>query len=148
MASPQAGLRQRNVPASSKKKSAAASDSETDSLAKVNKKKAAPTNNSDWDYKIAFSIITALAFVSRFWGINHPNEVVFDEVHFGKVSSADLRGSSMVDGRALTLTRVSLLLVRLLLSREDLLLRRPSTLWQAPVRLDGLARWLRWPFSL
>jgi len=40
----------------------------------------------DWDYKLTFGIITALAFVTRFWGITHPNQVVFDEVHFGKVS--------------------------------------------------------------
>lgn len=38
-----------------------------------------------WDYRVSFAIITALAFVTRFWGIGHPNEVVFDEVHFGKV---------------------------------------------------------------
>ena len=41
---------------------------------------------SEWDYKLALAIITALAFATRFFGINHPNEVVFDEVHFGKVS--------------------------------------------------------------
>jgi dolichyl-phosphate-mannose-protein mannosyltransferase len=40
----------------------------------------------DWDYKLALAIITILAFVTRFWGISHPNQVVFDEVHFGKVS--------------------------------------------------------------
>ena len=40
---------------------------------------------SEWDYKAALVVITALAFVTRFWGIGHPNEVVFDEVHFGKV---------------------------------------------------------------
>lgn len=40
---------------------------------------------SEWDYKIAITIITALAFVTRFWGITHPDQVVFDEVHFGKV---------------------------------------------------------------
>lgn len=40
---------------------------------------------SEWDYKLAIAVITALAFVTRFWGIGHPNEVVFDEVHFGKV---------------------------------------------------------------
>lgn len=40
---------------------------------------------SEWDYKVALVIITTLAFVTRFWGIGHPNEVVFDEVHFGKV---------------------------------------------------------------
>ena len=42
-------------------------------------------NVSEWDYKLALAIITALAFVTRFFGISHPNEVVFDEVHFGKV---------------------------------------------------------------
>lgn len=40
---------------------------------------------SEWDYKLALAIITILAFITRFWGISHPNEVVFDEVHFGKV---------------------------------------------------------------
>ena len=39
----------------------------------------------DTDYKVALTIITRLAFLTRFWGIGHPNEVVFDEVHFGKV---------------------------------------------------------------
>ena len=41
--------------------------------------------SSEWDYKLALAAITSLAFVTRFWGIGHPNEVVFDEVHFGKV---------------------------------------------------------------
>ena len=40
---------------------------------------------SQWDYKVALGVITLLAFITRFWGISHPNEVVFDEVHFGKV---------------------------------------------------------------
>lgn len=40
---------------------------------------------SEWDYKLALAIITVLAFVTRFYGISHPNQVVFDEVHFGKV---------------------------------------------------------------
>lgn len=40
---------------------------------------------SEWDYKLALTIITILAFVTRFFLISHPNEVVFDEVHFGKV---------------------------------------------------------------
>lgn len=78
------GLRQRNV-ASSKKNGAAstADDVELDKLLKAN----APTNNSELQYKIALAVITALAFVTRFWGISHPSEVVFDEVHFGKVRS-------------------------------------------------------------
>lgn len=39
----------------------------------------------EWDYRVALAVITLAAFVTRFWGISHPNEVVFDEVHFGKV---------------------------------------------------------------
>jgi dolichyl-phosphate-mannose-protein mannosyltransferase len=39
----------------------------------------------EWDYRAAITVITVLAFITRFWGISHPNEVVFDEVHFGKV---------------------------------------------------------------
>ena len=42
--------------------------------------------SSQWDYKGGLAIVTILAFVTRFWGIGHPKEVVFDEVHFGKVS--------------------------------------------------------------
>jgi dolichyl-phosphate-mannose-protein mannosyltransferase len=50
-----------------------------------------PRKSSEWDYRIAISIITILAFVTRFWGINFPSQVVFDEVHFGKVW-IDMRG--------------------------------------------------------
>lgn len=39
----------------------------------------------EWDYKLAISVLTVLAFITRFWGIRHPDQVVFDEVHFGKV---------------------------------------------------------------
>lgn len=42
-------------------------------------------DNSEWDYQISLAVITIFAFITRFWGIGHPNEVVFDEVHFGKV---------------------------------------------------------------
>lgn len=81
---PQASLRQRNV--GSKKLS-----DETDPFREddLDKPIAAPTSRcsseNDCLHKIALSVITALAFVTRFWGISHPNEVVFDEVHFGKV---------------------------------------------------------------
>lgn len=40
---------------------------------------------SEWDYYLAITILTVLAFATRFWRIDYPNEVVFDEVHFGKV---------------------------------------------------------------
>ena len=40
---------------------------------------------SEWDYRLALTIITLLAFITRFYKISFPAEVVFDEVHFGKV---------------------------------------------------------------
>lgn len=43
---------------------------------------------SDWDHSVAFAIITLLGFLTRVWGISHPDQVVFDEVHFGKVRGA------------------------------------------------------------
>ena len=46
---------------------------------------------NEWDYKLAIAVITVLAFVTRFWGINHPDQVVFDEVHFGNVRGIRIR---------------------------------------------------------
>jgi dolichyl-phosphate-mannose-protein mannosyltransferase len=60
-------------------------DAELDALLKENKR----SNAVEWDYRIALAVITLAAFITRFWGISHPNEVVFDEVHFGKVNLAD-----------------------------------------------------------
>lgn len=51
----------------------------------VNDTKLPEAVTSEWDYKLALGVITVLAFITRFWGIGYPNEVVFDEVHFGKV---------------------------------------------------------------
>ncbi|KAJ5675821.1 Dolichyl-phosphate-mannose--protein mannosyltransferase 4 [Penicillium macrosclerotiorum] len=42
---------------------------------------------SEWDYWLAMTILTVLAFATRFYRIDFPNEVVFDEVHFGKFAS-------------------------------------------------------------
>jgi dolichyl-phosphate-mannose-protein mannosyltransferase len=83
---PQGTLRQRNVgPSPSKKaKDGASSDVELDKHVKAATVKPSNTG-SERDHKIAFTLITIMAFVTRFWGISHPNEVVFDEVHFGKV---------------------------------------------------------------
>ncbi|KAF2099873.1 dolichyl-phosphate-mannose--protein mannosyltransferase 4 [Rhizodiscina lignyota] len=52
---------------------------------------------SEWDYKLALVVITILAFVTRFWGISHPNQVVFDEVHFGKFASYYLQRTYFFD---------------------------------------------------
>ncbi|KAK5130671.1 hypothetical protein LTR08_001832 [Meristemomyces frigidus] len=52
---------------------------------------------SEWDYKLALAVITVLAFVTRFWGISHPDQVVFDEVHFGKFASYYLQRTYFFD---------------------------------------------------
>ncbi|KAK4560743.1 Dolichyl-phosphate-mannose--protein mannosyltransferase 4 [Recurvomyces mirabilis] len=52
---------------------------------------------TDWDYKLAVTLITILAFITRFWGISHPNQVVFDEVHFGKFASYYLQRTYFFD---------------------------------------------------
>ncbi|EPE27156.1 MIR [Glarea lozoyensis ATCC 20868] len=51
----------------------------------------------EWDYRAAITVITVLAFITRFWGISHPNEVVFDEVHFGKFASYYLERTYFFD---------------------------------------------------
>lgn len=92
---PQGSVRQRNVPGKNNK-DGAASDVEVDkvivkkpSKSKLVAKPAAKpaAKASERDYQIVGFFITAAAFLTRFWGISHPNEVVFDEVHFGKVRS-------------------------------------------------------------
>ncbi|KAF2085574.1 glycosyltransferase family 39 protein [Saccharata proteae CBS 121410] len=65
-------------------------------LAKV-QKEAKNTVGSEWDYKLAIAVITVLAFVTRFWGITHPDQVVFDEVHFGKFASYYLQRTYFFD---------------------------------------------------
>ncbi|GAB7365888.1 hypothetical protein MBLNU230_g7218t1 [Neophaeotheca triangularis] len=53
--------------------------------------------SNDWDYKLGLAVVTILAFVTRFWGITHPNQVVFDEVHFGKFASYYLQRTYFFD---------------------------------------------------
>jgi dolichyl-phosphate-mannose-protein mannosyltransferase len=62
----------------------ASSENDMDIVSKAKQQFHAP-KSSDWDYKVALAIITVLAFMTRFYAISHPNQVVFDEVHFGKV---------------------------------------------------------------
>jgi dolichyl-phosphate-mannose-protein mannosyltransferase len=54
----------------------------------------AKPKKSEWDYKLALVILTIGAFITRFYGISHPNQVVFDEVHFGKVCSLGIKRES------------------------------------------------------
>ena len=94
MSTPNSTLRQRGP----KKEGKAGANGTADNDDAALKKALEDLNKSvsnEWDYKLALGIITLLAFVTRFFGISHPNEVVFDEVHFGKVrarSSIDQKG--------------------------------------------------------
>lgn len=63
-------------------------DSDPDTIIEKIRTQVQPKAKSDWDYKVALVVITILAFITRFYGIRHPNQVVFDEVHFGKVRYA------------------------------------------------------------
>ena len=81
-------VKQPKTPALGSTTSAAVStDDEVHS--KVTKQKIARTGPfkkpSQTGYKIALILVTIVAFITRFWKIHHPNQVVFDEVHFGKV---------------------------------------------------------------
>ncbi|KAF2836211.1 glycosyltransferase family 39 protein [Patellaria atrata CBS 101060] len=67
-----------------------------DILAK-GKQEAKATVGSERDYKISLVIITILAFITRFYAITHPNQVVFDEVHFGKFASYYLQRTYFFD---------------------------------------------------
>ena len=62
---------------------------DTDEIISQFKGVAKETVQREWDYKLALAVITVLAFITRFWGISHPNQVVFDEVHFGKVRTRE-----------------------------------------------------------
>lgn len=83
MSTPNSTLRQR----AGKEKTKGLSNGDTASDDALNKAflQAQQSQPNEWDYKLALAIITILAFITRFFGISHPNEVVFDEVHFGKV---------------------------------------------------------------
>ena len=87
MTSPASTVRQRGGQSSKKAGSVPppTRDDQLNDLVKPEKMKS--VIGSEWDYKLGLAVITTLAFITRFWGIGHPNEVVFDEVHFGKVSS-------------------------------------------------------------
>lgn len=88
---------------------------------------------SEWDYRLAMTVLTVLAFITRFYKISYPNEVVFDEVHFGKVSPVNIR-EPPVGPIGLTM----IFPVRFLLPATHLLLRCPPSLRQASFRLYGL----------
>ncbi|KAH8675630.1 glycosyltransferase family 39 protein [Xylariales sp. PMI_506] len=92
----QGSVRQRNAPGVKKKQGSGSGDeSQLDELVKTTIQ--ANQTGCELDYKIGLAVITVLAFISRFWGISHPNEVVFDEVHFGKFASYYLQKTYFFD---------------------------------------------------
>ncbi|KAF1986225.1 glycosyltransferase family 39 protein [Aulographum hederae CBS 113979] len=98
---PQGSLRQRGDKGSKKRSvTPAASDGHTngdDGILAKTKQEAKEIVTREWDYKLALGIITVLAFITRFYGISHPDQVVFDEVHFGKFASYYLQRTYFFD---------------------------------------------------
>lgn len=84
MSTPNSSLRHRGAPKDKVKANGKAADQADEFLNRVIEQ-GKETATTQWEYKLALGIITVLSFITRFWGISHPNEVVFDEVHFGKV---------------------------------------------------------------
>lgn len=68
-----------------KKEAGSASDDASSPLLAGQGGSVAPKRQSEWNYRLAMAILTALAFITRFYKISYPGEVIFDEVHFGKV---------------------------------------------------------------
>ncbi|KAK4931141.1 Dolichyl-phosphate-mannose--protein mannosyltransferase 4, partial [Elasticomyces elasticus] len=95
-----ASLRQRGGQSGKKRAGAPGADGvadrEADVLNKIHQEVKGAAS-SEWDYKLALGIITVLAFLTRFYGISHPDQVVFDEVHFGKFASYYLQRTYFFD---------------------------------------------------
>ena len=85
MTSPNSAVRQRGGQSSKKSQNAVTESPNNNSGTAIDNAKPQKEQGSEWDFKITAAVLTVLAFVTRFWGINHPDQVVFDEVHFGKV---------------------------------------------------------------
>ena len=92
--SPQLGVRQRTGGGAARKRSKSPAvgtshNSDNETNAKIAKQKSAGTGPykqpSQKGYRAALALVTIVAFITRFWRINYPDQVVFDEVHFGKV---------------------------------------------------------------
>ncbi len=105
MSSPPPSIRQRGGQ-NLKKTHATSAQTQDDGLSGLVKRAKRSTGvGSEWDYKVALLVITVLAFVTRFWGIGHPDQVVFDEVHFGKVSVTGRKKTQKSDQFDSSLTR-------------------------------------------
>lgn len=70
---------------------------DVDTFLETAQKQVQESVKSDWEFKVALAVITVLAVITRFYGLSHPDQVVFDEVHFGKVC-ADPSATSIILG--------------------------------------------------
>ena len=84
----QSGARQRG-PGRAKSPVLGISSNDDELKSKIAKQKLEGTGPykkaSEAGYRLWLVVVTLLAGITRFWKINHPDQVVFDEVHFGKV---------------------------------------------------------------
>ncbi|EPX72905.1 O-mannosyltransferase Ogm4 [Schizosaccharomyces octosporus yFS286] len=55
------------------------------------------SSNNTFQFKLAQYLIVIVSFLTRFWKLHVPNEVVFDEVHFGKFASYYIQGKYFFD---------------------------------------------------
>ncbi|KAL6886513.1 glycosyltransferase [Trichoderma longibrachiatum] len=95
---PQGSLRQRNVASKqAPADSAFVPEVELDKLSKAALSSRQNIQRGELEHKLALTLVTILGFVTRFWGISHPDEVVFDEVHFGKFASYYLQRTYFFD---------------------------------------------------
>lgn len=115
MSEPQLGVRQRGGPGGAAKipkpptaQPGLGSGIDDEKLEKIVAQKQAGVGpyqkKSQLGYSLSLLLVTLGAFATRFWKINHPDQVVFDEVHFGKVRINLFKLNSACQTRVLQLT--------------------------------------------
>lgn len=70
---------------------------ESEPASKKNQKPHLVDVETERKYQMVNAVMTVAAFATRFYLINHPSEVVFDEVHFGKFASYYLERTYFFD---------------------------------------------------
>jgi len=88
-------MKKRTQEPESPKKTEPSSDVEIKNLKNPNVLLSPKTDESSWN--IALIVVTILSFITRYYKISEPDQVVFDEVHFGKFASYYLRRTFYFD---------------------------------------------------